>query len=81
MPPRRQKSSSGKVTVPAASAMLAQVFRLHCQTRHPGLGFWNRGEHTADHRLRTELLDHVHQEVDDDDSAGAGDEDQGPRDE
>jgi hypothetical protein len=62
MPPRRQKASSDKVRVPAATDMLAQVFRLHCQTRHPGLGFWNRGEHEADHRLREDFLDHIHQD-------------------
>jgi hypothetical protein len=82
MPPRRQKSSSSKVTVPAASDMLAFVFRLHCQTRHPGLGYWARGEHEADHRLRADVLDHIHnEEVSDDDPTGAGDEDQGPRNE
>jgi hypothetical protein len=78
MPPRRQKASSDKVSVPAASDMLAFVFRLHCQTRHPGLGYWARGEHEADHRLRAAVLDHTHNEkVSDDDSAGTGDTDQG----
>lgn len=42
--------------------MGAQVFRLHCQKRHPRLGFWSKGEHAADHRLHAETLDHTHAE-------------------
>jgi hypothetical protein len=74
MPPRRHKSSSDKVVVPAVSALLAQPFRLHCQKRHPNLGFWNRGEHAADHRLHADALDHVHREERvDDEPPGAND--------
>lgn len=62
MPPRRQRGKADKVVVPAASEMLAQVFRLHCQTRHPNLRFRARGEHDADHRLHAESLDHTHNE-------------------
>lgn len=58
MPPKKP----AKVTVPPANEMLALPFRLHCQKRHPRLGFWNKGEHAADHRLHGEHLDHVHRE-------------------
>jgi hypothetical protein len=57
---RRHTPKPGKVEVPEASSMLAQTFRLHCQTRHPGLGFWEQNEHKQDHRLRDEYLDHTH---------------------
>jgi hypothetical protein len=62
MPPRRQPPKDDRVEVPEVDGMLAQTFRLHCQTRHPGLGFWEKNEHKQDHRLRGEYLDHVHTE-------------------
>lgn len=60
MTSRRQKSPSDKVEVPDADIMLAQVFRLHCQKRHPMMRFRSRGEHAADHRLHDDSLDHIH---------------------
>jgi hypothetical protein len=57
---RRQAPKRDRVTVPDADSMLAQPFRLHCQLRHPNLGFWSKGEHIADHRLHDDRLDHVH---------------------
>lgn len=59
MPPRK-KQEQDKVRVPAVGNLLAQPFRLHCQLRHPGLGFYSRNEHEQDHRMRKDSLDHVH---------------------
>lgn len=66
MPSRRQAAKPGKVKVPEAESMLALTFRLHCQLRHPRLGFWNRGEHAADHRLHPDQMDHEHEAITDD---------------
>lgn len=60
MPPRRQKGSATKLEIPDVKGMMAQTFRLHCQIRHPALGFWSRGEHDSDHRLHAETIDHIH---------------------
>lgn len=60
MASRRQKPTSAKIEVPEADTMLIQVFRLHCQKRHPMLRFRSRGEHEADHRLHGDILDHTH---------------------
>lgn len=76
MPPRRQEPKSAKIRVPDVSSMMAQTFRLHCQTRHPNLRFWARGEHEADHRLHHVSIDHIHESVRKDDvSTGAGEQD------
>jgi hypothetical protein len=63
MPPKR-KQATEKVLVPAVDNLLAQPFRLHCQLRHPGLGFYSHNEHEQDHRMRESFLDHVHADKD-----------------
>ncbi len=62
MPPRKKPAE--KQLVANATTMLLQPFRLHCQTRHPQMRFRTKGEHEADHRLRGDKLDHVHEKPD-----------------
>jgi hypothetical protein len=58
MPPRKKQEEKKRVA--DAWAMLLQPFRLHCQTRHPNMGFRTRNEHEQDHRLHADTLDHIH---------------------
>jgi hypothetical protein len=41
--------------------MLIMYFRQHVLKRHPHMRFVTKVEHTADHRMRGDLLDHVHE--------------------
>ncbi len=62
MPPRKKPQAKPKQLVANADGMLDLPFRQHCQLRHPRLGFWSRGKHFADHKMRSEFLDHTHAE-------------------
>lgn len=75
MPSRRQRPRRDRVEVPDAYKMLYQVFRLHCQQRHPMMRLRTREQHALDHSLHDDSIDHIHKEA----SASDGEQDQGPR--
>jgi hypothetical protein len=55
------KKEPPKQLVASAEPMLIMYFRQHVLKRHPMMRFVTKQEHTADHRMRGDLLDHTHE--------------------